>query len=913
MSFSSKCSLSLVKMRTSLSALLIIFSLIFSPHSLAFAEEENVNSKPEVEQSTPENSPAQSKQDNKPEAHEKELVNTTEGTESTDDVAKSNIDVSGDVEKPIDKTSKADVEEGIDENAKGDDTEIVEGIDETGEGDVEAQELSEQNEEEIKYTPEPIDTEYLTDNSLEEFENEFYSLQDKIASLSRSADDYEELYSRIRPVISDKTAQLYEKIKHKDVDLRLLTQVRNEEEFIEIFSRASEIKNFYLLRHNIFTEATDEFRNLLTSTKLNGINEAKLEFDYIRLQILTIFKATFQRVLEIPKRFTIAPVDIFINLVMVIIAIIVLKKWRLWAKTGLPQWRQKILSVRPRTPRRMRVARAIWYFENTRTPIEWLLFINFILSSMDILQIQILIDVISTLTFWLCLTYFAFSFLSKMIERGKQNVLKNITRKQSASLKIAVWWAGWYKLSFELTSIFIVDGTISSWLETLFTLILLPVYIFFILQWRNDCFNYIEEERDAPKLIKKMITQREGIKGFIYANVALLFVLYFVSSKIFLSLISRVESGRRITAEIYRKKLLNDNNELLEKTKSAASLYPELNDILVDSDHSDVSAVFNGPMNKILTMVNNTERSHIAITGERGIGKTHLFKELTKQHDKAIMLNCTEDFSDVLQSTKDQLGLEGDNVKTSEIVKALKEQEIDLILLDNCHRLLTAEASGQREIRRLYGWINELKGIALWVLSFDSSSWSLLNALGIATGFYSSNIHLKKWTEDQISDLFEQRCKEAEINIDFGQLIIPRQLADIEDDSIESRNKSGIYRIIWGYADGNPAIACRTFANSIIYTEGKLVAKLPAYPDNKIIENYDINSLLVLRVLCQFGRCSVNDIVKNLRLHGLVVNSALAACVAQGIVEQINGRYQITWLWFRAVSKYLARQNLLTR
>lgn len=899
MSFPLKYSSLLIKLVENLSALSIILLLIFSCQSLAFAEEKQAEKKGEVETS-------QQKVTQKQPLNEGEIETSQQKVSQKQPLNEAEIETSQQKASQEQPSNEGKIDNKVEEN-------IESGLDETGEGDVEAQDVAEQNEEEIQYKPATIDSAYLTDDSLEKFEQEFYLLQDKVASLSRSADDYEELYSRIRPVIAEKTAQLYEKIKHKNVDLSLLTQVRNDEEFIELFSRTSEIKNFYMLRHHIFVEASDEFRELLTSTKLNGINEAKLEFGYVRLQILIIIKSTFQRVFEIPERFLLAPVDIFINLVMIFIAIYVFKKWRSWAKAGLPQWRQKILAVRPRTSGRMKAARAIWYFENTRTPIEWLLFINFILSSLDILQIQILIDVVSSITLWLCLTYFAFSFLTKMIERGKQNVLKNINKKQSASLKIAVWWAGWYKLSSELTGIFIANGTIFSWLETLFSLLLLPVYIYFILQWRNDCFNYIDEERDAPLLIKKMITERKGIKGFIYANVALVFVLYFVATKIFLSLISRVESGRRITAEIYRKKLLSDNTELLEKTKSAASLYPEINEILIDSKNSNVESVFKGPVGKVMAMVENKERSHIAITGERGIGKTHFLHELAEKHGKAIILNCSEDFGDILKSMQSQLGLEGESSKTSEIVKALKKQEIDLIILDNCHRLLTAEASGQREIRRLYGWINELKGLALWVLSFDSSSWSLINALSIATGFFSTNIHLKTWTEDQISELFEQRCKEAEIIIDFSQLIIPRQLADIEDDSIESRNKSGIHRIIWGYADGNPAIACRTFANSIIYSEGKLVAKLPAYPDSKIIESYDINSLLVLRVLCQFGRCSVNDIVKNLRLHGLVVNSALAACVAQGIVEQVNGRYQITWLWFRAVSKYLARQNLLTR
>ncbi|WNC71683.1 AAA family ATPase [Thalassotalea psychrophila] len=895
MSFPPKYSLSPIRICEYIPALFIIFLLTVSWQSLAFADAKKADDKPVIETAKPDTLQTQPLEKDETKHPDKELTSTAEEK----------------VEPNPDKELTSTAEEKVEPNPDEDNIEL--GIDETGEGDIESQEIAEQNDEEVEYTPEPVNSEYLTDNSLEMFEAEFYNLQDKIASFSRTADDYEELYSRMRPVIAEKTRQLHERIKHKNVDLKLLTQVKNDEEFIKLLSLTREIKNFYLLRHNIFVEATDEFRSLLTSTKLNGINEAKLEFDYISLQMLIIFKATFQRVIEVPERFSSAPVDIFINIVMIFFAFVVLKKWQSWAKTGLPIWRQKILATRPRTAARMKAARAIWYLENTRTPIEWLLFINFILSSIDILQIQILIDVISTLALWICLTYFVFSFLSKMIERGKQGVLKNISSKQSKSLKLAVWWVGWYKLSFELTAIFIANGTIFSWLETLFLFLLLPVYIFFILQWRNDCFNYIDEERDAPAMIKKLITERTGIKGFFFANIALIFVVYFFFTKVFLSLISRVESGRRITAEIYRKKLVNDNTELLEKTKSAANLYPELHDILIDSDKSNIDSVFQGPISKVINMLENNERSHLAVTGERGIGKSHFLKSLAKQHGKAIIINCNEDFGDLLNSMQEQLGLEQENVKTSDITKAIKEQGIDLILLDNCHRFLTSEASGQREIRRLYGWINDLKGLALWVLSFDSSSWSLLNALGIATGFFSTSIQLKTWTEDQISALFEQRCKEAELDIDFGQLIIPRQLADIEHDSMEARNKSGIYRIIWGYADGNPAIACRTFANSIIFNEGRLMAILPAYPDNKIIEHYDINSLLVLRVLCQFGRCSVNDIVKNLRLNGLVVNSALSACVAQGIVEQVSGRYQITWLWFRSVSKYLARQNLLTR
>lgn len=753
----------------------------------------------------------------------------------------------------------------------------------------------------------------LPENSLESFEAQFYELKDKVASLSRSPDDYEELYARIRPVMIEKNEQLYALLSAKDVDLKLMSQLNNNAKFREIFSLAREVKNFYLLRQNIFNEATDEFRDLLTSSKLNGIKEAKLEGAYVQLQVILISKGTWQRILEIPERFQASPIDISYSVILIFVAVFVMRIWRKWAKTGLPQWRQKILAVRPRTAARMKFARAIWYFEQTRKPIEWLLFINFLLANIDILQIPILKSIIGITALWICLTYFVYGFLTKMIERSKQNVLKDMNKKKTLSLKAAIWWAGWYKLSFELTALIVANGTIFSWLESTFLVIILPIYVFFIFQWRNDCFQYVDEERDTPTIISKLVTVRVGLRGFVNANIALLFVIYFFCIKFFMGLISKVETGRRLTAEIYRKKLLNDNSELLERTKHAAHLSIEKNDMLIHGIGISIASVFAGPVNTILKMAESNERSHVSVIGERGIGKTHFLHEVKQAYPNAMIINCTEDFDDVIKAVKQQLQLDGDNVKTNDIIKAMREREIDLFMLDNCHRLLSPDTSGQREIRRLYGWINELKGEALWVMSFDSSSWNLFNALGIANGFFAKHIQLKKWSEEQISQLFENRCKGAEINVDYSQLIIPRQLADMDEGSVAIQNKTGMYRIIWGYADGNPAISCRTLADAIIIDNDKVIAKLPSYPHSHIIEGFEINSLLVLRVISQFGRCRVSDIVQNLRLHGLVVNSAIAACVAQGIIEQINGRYQISWLWYRTVSKYLARQNLLTR
>ncbi|MDN3652062.1 ATP-binding protein [Thalassotalea ponticola] len=750
-----------------------------------------------------------------------------------------------------------------------------------------------------------------TDNDLPYFQAQLERIKQAESMVSPQTAEYKALYKRIRPIIISKTQQLYDKASAPGVDLTLLGN--DPPNTSDVLQSAVELAGFYQLRSSLFTLVDRSYQQLLTSTKPIAIKEAKLEARYLTTQLVVIVKSSVQRVLELPQRFIAAPIDLSINLLLIVLAIYLFYRWRAFAKTGLPLWRKKILEVRPRTSKRIKVARAIWYFDQIRAPLEWFLLFSFILSNLDILQLPVVNDFFATLIFWLFIIVFVFRLLKTLIERGKQNLLRNMSDGQSLSLNLAVWWFGCYKLSIALTALFIPHGTIISWLKIAFLLLLIPVYIFFIKQWRDDCFTYMDQESDASESVLSLISQRTGLRGFISANIALILVVYYAISRGFLALVSKVESGRRITAEIYHKKLVADNAQLQEQSHLLSPLTEQQYETFIDSEQGFVESVIKAPLDNVLAMLAQHERSHIAITGERGIGKSYFLKALAKQYPNSLQINCSEDFNDIILQVQNQLGLTGEQIKTADIITALQEQQIDLILLDNCHRLLTPEISGQRDIRRLYGWINELKGLCLWVLTFDSSSWALLNALGIATGFYSKTIALRAWSEEQITELLDLRCQQLNIDVDYNSLVIPRQLVDIEDEAIDKRNKFGIYRIIWGYAEGNPAIACRTLAKSICNDNDKYIARLPIYPESKVLEGLDINALLVLRSICQFGRCKTNDIVNNLRLHGLVVNSALTATLAQGILERVEGRYQISWLWFRTVSKYLARQNLLPR
>ncbi|TKB47828.1 AAA family ATPase [Thalassotalea mangrovi] len=778
----------------------------------------------------------------------------------------------------------------------------------------------EENEEQVE-KPDSIlpeldsvaDVESNPKGELEKFEQEFAELKIRVDSLTRSPNDYKEFYFRLRPVIESKVARFKRDLLSDKTDLSLFAQINNDEYFQHLFKQAIEVKNLFYLREKVFNEAPPEFVALHTGTRLDGIKEARLELSYIQLELLIIAKATYDRFVEIPRRFELAPLDLIITMIKLLLLILVFYLWRSWAKEGFPAWRRRILSAKPVTSGRSKYARFIWYIDKTRTPLEWLIFINILLASLDILQIPITKATISTVAFWVCITIFTFRLLEKMIERGQQGLLKGISPAQSRSIKLLIWWFGLFMMIDSLLSLYIGEVTIFAWLSRLFFVLFIPVYYYLIRKWREDAFQFVAQERDAPEWIQRIHKQQSGIKGFISANVCVLYSIYMGIVHMFLQLISKAETGRRFTTEIYRKKFIADNKEVIEEYNRLPEIDQQLKEQIIAGDQQGVDSVHADHIQRIKQMLERSDLSHVSIVGERGIGKTFLLDSLSELTTNHLRLDCKPSFKNLLFDLAQQLNIKINHSMMSHIGNAIIERNIQLILIDNCHLLLSPQANGQKQLRRLCSWVNELSGKCLCVMTFNSSSWPLVKALGLAPEHNTTSIKLGAWTQSQIEALLEHRCARHQLAPDFSRLVIPRQLLDKDDETPEQRIKSGVYRIIWGYADGNPAISCRLLADSLALDGDKVVVKLPDYPDTTMMERYEITTLLLLRVICQFDDISLSDIKGNLCYRNFAVKSALARCQAQGMVDFVNDHYSISWLWYRSVSRYLSRQNLLIR
>ncbi|MBU2872141.1 ATP-binding protein [Colwellia sp. E2M01] len=767
--------------------------------------------------------------------------------------------------------------------------------------------------------------------TLSAFEDEFSLLEEKINEDEHDIEEYAMFYARLKPVIFERIDNLLNKINKTSFDLSIQNQSANNypkqsqaqknKNVQQFLADYAELKNYFMLRERLFNEASHHFVQEHTSIKPIGIDEAELEWRYLRIQFYVVYKKVSQRIVELPKRFSKSTVSLVSEIGTLLIIIIVFTWARRKLSTVLPNLQKSILT--PRTQTRVQVARFIWYINQTRAPLEWLLLIYVLVVQLDFLQIAVLDKFIWSAAVWICFTLFIFKVLSTLISRGKQALTKEISSKQIWALKLSIFGFGVYMCVQELTLLFIHEAAIYSWVSTLLFIASVPIYFFFVLAWKNNAFIFVRTERDASEWAKKLAQKPKGVRGFINGNICIAYCIYFALTKAFLQLISRLETGRRLTTELYRSRLIRDNEEFLASLTEQEKLSTEQRELLVRDKSFTNDSVCEKQLMQIDDLLAIAEKSHLAVISERGLGKTTFLSMIAAKHPTHILINCSASFDNIYFQLISELGLPVDqidkddvvnttNITPAEIVQAMQAKNINVMLLDNVHYLITPTAGGQKDIKRLLILINDLRGQALWVMSFESNAWQLINALSVSQGFFNHKITLSSWSEEHISELLNQRSENANILPTYEHLYIPRQIVDIDENNLTDRNRSGIYRMIWSYAEGNPAISVREYAGAIIKQKNEYFATMPISPDTKRIEGLDINTLLVLRVILQFGRAGTSDIMDNLRLNGLVVNSALATCLAQGFIENAEGGYQISWLWFRAITKFLDRQNLLS-
>jgi hypothetical protein len=670
----------------------------------------------------------------------------------------------------------------------------------------------------------------------------------------------------------------------------------------------------YGTRIGLLQHVTPEFRAGVTGAGLTGVRELNGEIEqlilHVRFQVLSI-PQEFANATNILRR---APLPIIGHTLELILALVVFFWWRRWAASGLAKARRKLLDARPRRRRNLQIAKFLWYVDRVRSPLEWLVLLAVFFSVVD-LPIQDELEKAPWIAAqWVLLAWFAVAFINAMAARGIAGLSGETAALRLRSLQLVAAWLVLLGLGLDLAVEYTGRGTIYAWFWMLFEILTLPVLILLIALWRSEIIRQLENEPKNPAWVRNALQHKRGPRSYVSAAVASPYLITVRLQQQFLRAISGLEWGKRLQASLYKRELTREKARL--GALGGTPISAELRDQLLLGKGQIIDKVARGELARLVELVEEGRGGVAVIVAERGCGKSLMLQRLAAKFEhQALVFDCPPDGYEAFETAFARaLGLSEDKASSGEIAGGLKKLGTRLVGIDNLHRLVRPVKGGQQGLDRLYKLLREVGGRMLWVGTIDKLTWQFLNSVRADRAMTPAMIELPLWTGEQIGGLIDHRCRDADITPDFGQLVLPRHDDDAGQETLAERNRLAFHHLLWDAADGNPAIALRLWADSLAVTEdGNFIVHLPSPSATSEIEKLTPTQLLVLRVIAQSELIARDEIVENLRFSESNVGNAILVSLQQGWIKEVDGRYRLSWDWYRTITRVLVRRNFLYR
>jgi hypothetical protein len=388
-------------------------------------------------------------------------------------------------------------------------------------------------------------------------------------------------------------------------------------------------------------------------------------------------------------------------------------------------------------------------------------------------------------------------------------------------------------------------------------------------------------------------------------------ILRFLKRRI-LRFFSSFEMGRRLMAVAFRREVARQA-ESQRGVERGQPLPRELRDRIVKSDEL-VRKVHRSHVRDLVELVDQGSGRTAIIVGERGAGKSTLLSRLQeKLGDKMLLLDCPIGGLEAIRAVLyEALGLEGEAVEAADLRRALDQHGIEMVAIDNAHRLSAPVIGGLDDLDRVAEMIGKLGREISWIVTADLAATQYVVRARGERGILDKVILLQHWTEEEIGELVAKRTAAAEVEPDFEQLVLPRQLDEMVYEVEGDRKRAGFNRILWDSSDGNPAVALRLWCESLTVDDtGKIVVQLFPQRDTSELEGLNLTARFVLRSIVQMEYADPEVIVDALRMPRADIRAAIRHSLVRGYIQEREGRLHVAWPWYRSITRMLARQNLL--
>ncbi|MCC6747472.1 MAG: AAA family ATPase [Deltaproteobacteria bacterium] len=596
--------------------------------------------------------------------------------------------------------------------------------------------------------------------------------------------------------------------------------------------------------------------------------------------------------------------------------------WRRRAEAVLEGARER-LHERDRHARRAGESwrtRGIRYLLHVRRPLEWLLLGLTLLwflppEAKDLFEVEILFVVVG----WILggsLAVLSIDALAGQVEaRGAPRSATSALRLRS--LRLTGRTVVVVGLILAISQRIVGKGTIYSWVFSTCWFAVLPVFLVIIRWWRQVIFQRMARFRTRRAFFRWVDAHQAGWSSLPAAAMGGAYLFVHGASRAARAWVGRFDATRRLLAYLFRRGLKKKAAEgaLVSLKPLPEELFQKLSPeapprkILVDQDDS---------VEKVLRRIKADGGGVYVVIGERGSGKSTVLRRARDALTAVSLVDCPIAGLDALRAelaralrledgaTLDEAGQVANRAGSTVADSAL--------VIDNAHRLIHPQMGGLQAFDALLEVARRNSSSCAWVLALDATIWRFfLRARGERPTF-DDVMTLPIWREPDVVALLQTRSREAGIEPRFDHLLeqLPGDADEIEREEALARTEASYYRMIWDYSAGNPGVALHMWRRSLgVDDEGTVFVKLFKAPDTVDLERLPDDVVFVLRSVLRLELALPADLVRATMLPDAQVASALRYGLARGYFEDLEGRYRVTWGWYRAVTRLLQRRHLL--
>jgi hypothetical protein len=713
-----------------------------------------------------------------------------------------------------------------------------------------------------------------------------------------SREKADELYRAISDALWEKQDEVYAALLERSPDA---------------LDRREGLVEMYRARVRLLDLVSPRMHARLLGAGPKGIRELRLELAVARLDVLFQTLAIPRGLRSIVEAFVEDPLDFLGRFIELIFGIVVFRVWRRWARRGIPEARREVLAVRPRTEVHLQLARLLWYVQRFRSPLEWLALLYFVSTVLEFGDLEEVATLVGVILLWTLLTRFGLLLVDALAAGAEDGGEARVAALRLRSLRLVAAWVLLTGLGLDLISRYVAEAAIHAWASRLSTLLLVPLGILLVFWWREEIHRRVKHAASYSAVASRIGQQEKGLAGYLNAIVGALYLLGAKLLQLLVRVASRFEAGRKLVATLLRREV---EREAQGTDQSEHPLSEEQVLDLLTPDDSVIAGPYQEGLERLKEYAAAGHGGTIAVLAERG-GGLGTFLDLAREEigESMRVIDCPLDGIEKLRAVMaEEFGLPEDAELEAELRPRVEDAGVRVIAVHNLHRIVRPARGGLAGLDQLARILGSLGEDVFCIVTFTRTSWSYVSRMLGDRAILQDVIELPPWSEAQLEELCDVRCRKAGIDPDYRRLSFPRQFDDGERKTLAERNRLGYRRVLWELSDGNPEVAIRLFTDSLRETpNGRVVVRLPQPASSTQIASSNLTTMLVLKVLMETEFATLEDLHACTRERIEVLSNVLAGCLQSGWVEQVYDHYQITWSAYRRVKSVLLRRGLLAR